>query len=240
MVRRQVRRRRRWQRARIIVLVLSAAVVVVAAAVGIDRLAVVVHRFYAEHHHSSPPQTSGVTHPATTTTATTTPGPPRCGGPQLGAVVSNWRETNATVEETVTLTNISPAPCTLAGYPTVGVGAQNGTPLPAPNVDVATAGSPGAVVTTSPAVAPSPALTLARGDRASFQLSYGSTCDHVLQPGDATTGVPNECYAGLWLEVTPTPGSSPLVVTEPLRLTYATSGFDVAPFQAGNGPPLAG
>jgi hypothetical protein len=236
MVRRQVRRRRRWRRLRLAVLVLVSTTAVVGAAVGIDRLAVVVHKFYTDHHHAARRATGPTTH-ATTTTVTTIPGPPRCASPQLGAAVSDWRETGGTVEETVSLTNISPTPCTLVGYPVLGATAQGGTPLPATTDDDPTIGPPSTALTTAPATG---AVALIHGARASFELSYPNVCDHVVLPGAAATGVPNECYSGIWLDVTPTPGSSPLVVTEPLRLTYATSGFEVGPFQAGNGTPLPG
>ncbi len=215
-------------------LVVMAAAVVVGAAYGIDRLGVVVHRFYVEHHHSRP-RATGVTNKATSTTTTSEPGPARCDGSQLSAVVSDWRETSGTVEETVSLTNISASPCSLTGYPRLGAGDQNGTPLPAPNADVASFASP----TVGTTAAPRP-VTLARGARASFELAFANTCDSVLQPGEATTGGTNECYAGVWLEVTPPLGTSPLLVTQPVRLTYATSGFQVGPFQAGDGPPLTG
>lgn len=241
MVRRQVRRRRRWQRLRLALLVVAAAVVVVAAAVGIDRLAVVVHKFYAEHHHTQK-RASGVTNPTTSTTSTTAPGPARCQSPQLSAVVSDWRETSGSVQEVVGLSNLSLATCSLAGYPVLGAVAQNGTPLPAPNSDTATIGTVGDVGTTAAVgtTTPSATVILAHGARASFELSYSDTCDHVLQPGEAATGAPNECYGGVWLEVTPTPGSSPLIVTQPIHLSYATSGLEVGPFQAGSGPPLSG
>jgi len=129
--------------------------------------------------------------------------------------------------------------------PTLGVGGQNGTPLPAPNADVTTIGLPastGTTPTTTVPVSTTPTapVTIAQGARASFQLSYANLCTHVLEPGQPATGVPNECYTGIWLEVTPTAGSGPLIVTEPLRLTYATAGFEVGPFQAGDGVPLAG
>jgi hypothetical protein len=235
MVRRQVRRRRLWRRLRIAVLVVVTSAVVLAAAFGIDRLVVVAHKFYTEHHHSSPPA-KAVTNHVTSTTTSTVPGPPRCTSPEVSAVVSDWRETAGTVEETVTLTNVTLAPCTLDGYPVLGAGAQNGTPLPAPNSDVAGLGATSAFGTPLPATP----VTVAHGATASFELTYANVCGVLLQPGQAATGVPHECYDGLWLEVTPTPGSSPLVVTEPLRLTYATSGFEVGPFQAGGGAPLVG
>jgi len=216
-------------------LVVMAAAVVVGAAYGIDRLGVVVHKFYVEHHHSGP-RAPGVTNKATSTTTTTSePGLARCDGPQLSAVVSDWRETSGTVEETVSLNNISASPCSLTGYPRLGAGAQNGTPLPAPNDDVASFASP----TVGTTAAPRP-VTLARGSRASFELAFANTCDSVLQPGEATTGGTNECYAGIWLEVTPPLGTSPLLVTQPVRLTYAASGFQVGPVQAGDGLPLTG
>jgi hypothetical protein len=243
-VRRQVARRRRWRRLRLVVLVVAATAAVIAAAVGIDRLAVVVHKFYAEHHHAAP-RATGTTHPLATTTTSTTVGAPRCNSTQLSALVSDWRDTGGAVEETVQLTNISVTPCSLAGYPTLGVGGQNGTPLPAPNADVTTIGLPastGTTPTTTVPVSTTPVapVTIAQGARASFQLSYANLCTHVLEPGQPATGVPNECYTGIWLEVTPTAGSGPLIVTEPLRLTYATAGFEVGPFQAGDGVPLAG
>jgi hypothetical protein len=248
MVRRQVRRRRRWQRVRLALLVLAATAVVVAAAVGIDRLAVVVHKFYAEHHHHTGPRTTAVTNRTTSTTTTTVAGPPRCQSTQLSAVVSDWRDTGGTVEEVVALTNLSLTPCTVAGYPVLGVVASTGTALPATNSDVASIGSADTVGTTAPVpttapvgtTVPSAPLTVAHGALASFEFAYSDDCDHVLPPGQAATGAPNECYGGLWLAVTPTPGSSPLIVTLPLHLTYATSGLQVGPFRAGGGPPLAG
>jgi len=234
MVRRQVRRRRRWRRLRVAFLVILASTAVLAAAYGIDRLAVVVHKFYVEHHHTRP-QASGTTH-KTTSTTTTVPGSPRCDSPQLSALVSDWRETGGAVEEDVTLTNISPTPCTLTGYPALGVVDQTGTPLPATNDDLATLASPGAFG----APQPSAPVALAHGARASFELVFSNTCGHVLEPGEPTTGALNDCYDGVWLEVTPPQGTSPLLVTQPVRLTYTTSGLQVGPFQAGDGPPLSG
>ncbi|HXQ44143.1 MAG TPA: DUF4232 domain-containing protein [Acidimicrobiales bacterium] len=234
IVRRQVRRRRRWRRLRVAVLVVMASSAVVAAAYGIDRLAVVVHKFYTEHHHTRPPA-SGL-HNGTTSTTTTTPGPPRCTSPQLSALVSDWRETGGTVEETVALTNISATPCSLTGYPDLGVVAQNGTPLPAPNDDLASLASPVALGSTT-ASAP---VVLAHGARASFELDFANICDQVLEPGQPATGAPNECYAGVWLDVTPPGGTSPLLVTQPVHLTYTTAGFQVGPFEVGGGLPLAG
>jgi hypothetical protein len=241
MVRRQVRRRRRWQRVRLALLVLAATAVVVAAAVGIDRLAIVVHKFYAEHHHTRP-RTTAVTHRTTSTTATTIAGPPRCQSTQLSATVSDWRDTGGTFEEAVALTNVSTTTCDVAGYPVLGVVASTGTPLPTTNSDVATIGSAGSPGTTAAVgtTIPETPVTLGHGALASFEFSFSDNCDHVLQPGQTATGAPNECYGGLWLAVTPTPGSSPLIVTQPIRLTYATSGLDVGPFQAGGGPPLTG
>jgi len=246
IVRRQVRRRRRWRRLRIAVLVVLASSAVLAAAFGIDRLAIVVHKFYAEHHHSHPPAT-GSTNTTAASTTTRPAGSARCDSPALSAVVSDWRETSNTVLETVSLTNISLTPCSLTGYPNLGVVAQGGTPLPATNHDVAAivAPTPGATtlpVTTVPVgtTTPSAPVTLAHGARASFQLAFANTCDHVVAPGQPTTGTPNECYSGVWLEVTPPQGTSALLVTQPLRLTYAVSGFQVGPFQAGSGLPLAG
>jgi hypothetical protein len=247
MVRRQVRRRRLWRRLRLASLVIITTAVIAAAAFGIDRLVVVAHRFYVEHHHSAPRATGATNRTTSTTTTTTVPGSPRCDSPQLSATVSDWRETAGTVEETVTLTNIVQTPCSLAGYPSLGVVAQDGTPLPAPHDDVTTIGSP-TVATTAPVSTTAPVGTttpplpvdLVPRAHASFELSYANVCDHLLQPGQPATGVPNECYDGIWLEVTPPQGSSPLLVTEPLRLTYATSGFLVGPFQVGDGPPLTG
>jgi hypothetical protein len=245
-----VRRRRRWRRLRVAVLVLLVTSVVLGAAVGIDRLAVAVHKFYDEHHHSSPPKKSAVTH-GTSTTTTTAPGTARCTSPALSAVVSDWRDTGGAVEENVQVTNISATPCTVAGYPALAVAGQGGTLLPATNDDLATIGSSGTSGTTGTTfpgpttlpvgttVPPTP-VPLAHGAVASFQFSYANICDHVLQPGQPATGVPNECYSGTWLEVTPAPGAGPLVVTVPLHLAYQTSGFEVGPYQAGGGPPLTG
>ena len=235
-VRRQVRRRRRWRRARIALLSITATVTVIAAAFGIDRLAVAAHKFYDEHHHPAPLATGSTNRATTTTTSTTAPGPPRCDSPQLSATVSDWRNTGSTVDENVTLTNISPTLCSLTGYPTLGATAQSGTPLPAPTDDVATLNAPASVGTTVP---PGPVL-LVHGAQASFILSFGNVCDHVLPTGTPATGAPNECYAGTWLEVTPPTASTPLLVTQPLRLTYATAGFQVGPFQVGGGSPLPG
>jgi hypothetical protein len=238
MVRRQVRRRRRWRRLRMGTMAVVVAAAAVAAAYGIDRLVVVVHRFYDEHHHSAP-RAVGVTHhvtAATTTTTTTTPGPPRCASSQLIASVTNWREGNGTVEEEVGLTNISSSPCSLRGYPTLGAGAENGTPLAATNTDQIGLGSAGPF-----GVPPTPQLvSLDHEERASFALTFSNNCDTILTPGQSPFGVTNACYAGVWLEVTPPQGTSPLLVTQPVSLTYATAGFQVGPFVAGSGPPLTG
>ncbi len=246
IVRRQVRRRRRWRRLRIAVLVVLASAAVLAAAFGIDRLAVVVHKFYAEHHHASPKAT-GTTKATVPSTTTTVTGAARCDSPELSAVVSDWRETSDTVLETVSLTNISLSTCSLTGYPNLGVVAEGGTPLPATNHDVATIVAPTSSATTLPVptvpvgtTTPSAPVTLAHGGRASFQLAFANACDHVVAPGQPTTGTPNECYSGVWLEVTPPQGTSALLVTQPLRLTYAVSGFQVGPFQAGSGLPRPG
>ncbi len=235
-VRRQVRRRRRGRRARIALRSLTATAAVLGAAFGVDRLAVAVHRFYVEHHHSSPARVTGSKKEVTTTVATTVPGPAHCDSPQLSAVVSDWLETNGTVEEKVSLTNISPAPCSLTGYPSLGAASQSGTPLPALTNDVAGLAGSGTVGTT---IVSGP-IILAQGARASFDLSFANVCDQVLPPGTPATGAPKECYAGTWLEVTPPKATSPLLVTQPLRLTYGTAGFQVDPFQVGDGQPLPG
>jgi hypothetical protein len=251
MVRKQVKRRRRWRRLRVTALVVVATTAVVAAAFGIDRLAVVVHKFYDEHHHSHP-RASATTVASTTTT--TVAGPPRCGSPQLSAEVSDWRESYGTVVEKVSVTNISATSCSLSGYPGLGAVAAGGTPLPATNVDTATIALPTSypVATTAPATTvpvtkapgttttPSVPVTLAHDARASFELAFSNICHQILEPGQAATGASGECYAGEWLEVTPSGGTSALLVTQPVRLTYATSGFQVSPFVAGDGLPLAG
>jgi Protein of unknown function (DUF4232) len=244
MVRRQVRRRRRWRRLRVASLVVVSVAVVLAAAFGIDRLAVVVHKFYAEHHHSHP-RSAAVTDRTTSTTTTTVPGPPRCDSPQLNAIVSDWRETGGEVEETVALTNISLTTCSLSGYPAVGAVAENGTPLPSPNSDLTAFGTPTTLGTTGTTSAvgttvPSAEVPLVHGARASFVVAFANTCAQILPPGQAATGALNECYDGVWLDVTPPQGTSPLLVTQPVRLAYATSGFQVGPFQAGSGTPLSG
>jgi hypothetical protein len=253
MVRKQVRRRRRWRRLRVTALVVVATTAVVAAAFGIDRLAVAVHKFYDEHHHAH--QKASATTLATTTTSTLA-GSVRCGSPQLSADVSDWRESYGTVVEKVSVTNISATPCSLSGYPELLAVAAGGTPLPATNVDTATIALPTSypVATTAPATSvpvttapgpttttsPSVPLTLAHGARASFELAFSNICHQILEPGQSATGVADECYAGEWLEVTPSGGTSALLVTQPVRLTYATAGFQVSPFQVGDGLPLPG
>ena len=57
-------------------------------------------------------------------------------------MVSDWRESYETVEEKVSVTNISPTPCSLDGYPGLSAVADGGTPLPATNLDLATIGLP--------------------------------------------------------------------------------------------------
>jgi hypothetical protein len=227
MVRRRVRRRRMWRRVRIGLLGLGAAIVVGGAAFGIDRMVVSIHRYYATRPQPKPNLVT-TSQPTTTTTA---PGPPNCLSAQLNAAVYNWQGTGGAIYETVALTNISGSPCTLSGYPGLGVSAQNGTALPAPTTDVATLGSvPGA-----PAVSPV-ALAVTPGTRAWFELSFPDVCDEVLAPGAVAGSTPNACYAGNWLDVTPPGTTSPLLVTEPLRFTYGTAGFHVGPFVAGTPP----
>jgi hypothetical protein len=160
----------------------------------------------------------------------------------LTAEVYNWQETNGTTDETVSLTNISPTSCTLSGYAVLGANAANGTPLPATTADVPTlsttpvVGNTTAPPTTAPPTTPPSTVPLAPGARAWFELSFADICDHVLEPGATPTAAPNECFAGTWLEVEPYKGADALIVTQPIRLTYGTSGFLVGPFEAGIPP----
>ena len=227
LVRRRVRRRRRMRRVRTALLVTVTVLALGGAAFGIDRMVVALHHYYAGHPGPKGPSTTGTTPVSRATTTSTVAGPPACQSPQLGASVYYWSGTGSAIYEIVTVNNISGSPCTLAGYPTLGASAANGTPLPAPTADVATLGSVpgGAPASTAP-------VALAPGTRAWFELSFPEACDHVLQPGAPTAGVTNACYAGSELQVTPPKATSPLLVTEPLHFDYGTAGFQVGPFQS--------
>lgn len=227
MVRRRVRRRRLLRRLRVGSMVVGAVIVVGGGAFGIDRMVVAIHHYYATGTKSSSTNTT-----TPTTTTTTTPGPPACASAGLSAYVYDWNETGDTLYETVSLSNISGSPCSLTGYPTLGASAQNGTPLPAPTLDVATLGS-----TTGASISPT-SLSVAAGTRVWFELDYPDVCYDVLEPGATATDIPNACYAGTFLEVTPPKTSTPLLVSEPLHFTYGTAGFDVGPFVAGT-PPVS-
>jgi|GEM_PF-2270491 len=228
LVQRRVRRRRMIRRVRRTLFVVGAVVLVGGAAFGVDRMVVALHRYYGSH--SSTTSTVAPTASSNPTT-TTAPGPPACASAALSAYVYDWQGTSSTMYETVTLTNISGSPCSLAGYPGLGVSAQNGTSLPAPTADVATLGGATGPTSVSPTF-----LTVAPGTRVWFELDYPDTCYDVLQPGATSTDVPNACYAGTTLQVTPPRTTSPLLVSEPLRFTYGTAGFDVGPFVAGTPP----
>ena len=235
MVRRRVRRRTLWRRTRIGALVALAVIAVGSAAFGIDRMVVALHRYYAAPSHSS----GRVGAAATSTSAPTTtapPGPPACVGADLTGAVSNWQATSGVTYEIVTLTNISSSPCTLTGFPNLAANAQNGTALPAATRDVATLGS----TPTTPSSGPV-AVNVAPGAGAWFELAFGDTCPQVLTPGAGPTASTGACYAGQWLQVFPPKTTNALLVTQPLRFNYATSGFEVGPFMsppAPSSPPV--
>jgi hypothetical protein len=229
MVRRRVRRRQLWRRARVGALVAGATIAVGSAAFGIDRMVVALHRYYAGHPHASHTTTLPT---VTSSTTTAPPGPPGCVGAALTGSVANWQATAGTTYEIVVLTNISPSGCTLSGFPGLAANAQNGTALPAGARDVPTLGlNPG----TTPPSGPAP-VSVAPGSAAWFELAFSDVCSQVLTPGTAGTNVSGACYAGTWLQVIPPKTVSPVLVTEPLRFTYGTTGFDVGPFFAGTPP----
>src|ERR1700722_15649107 len=231
MVRRRVRRRRLWRRTRIASLVTAIVVVTGGVAFGIDRMVVSLYRYYGGDNkavgHTS---TTLVTVPPSTTT--TLAGPPDCASSGLGAVVSNWQATEGTMYETVSLTNISEASCTLRGYPALGVTSTDGTPLPAPTTNVPQLGS-----TTAGATGPAnPVVEVAPRAQAWFELSYPEVCYQILTAGAPPSSSPNQCYAGTILEVTPPGATNPLLVTEPFHFDYQPPGFMVGPCQSGPPP----
>ena len=226
MVRRRVRRRRLLRRIRITVLAVLITAGAGGAAFGIDRMVVALHRYYAQpgsHHTTS---TTGA--PATTTTAS---GPPPCVSGQLTGEVSDWRQVSETMFETISLTNVSSALCSLTGYAGLAANSSNGTALPASTQKVPTLGSG----LDGPASPPSQ-VPVGPGTRAWFEIAYPAYCTLVLQPGAGPTAEANACYAGSYLQITPPSTDSPLLVTEPLRFTYGTAGFQEGPFQSGPPP----
>jgi hypothetical protein len=232
MVRRRVRRRRLWRRARKVTLVITVSAAVAAGAFGIDRMVVALQKYYATSPHAA-----RATGDASSTVPSTTAvsGPPTCVSGQLSGAVTNWQGINATMYETVSLTNISLSPCTLLGYPVLAVNSANGTALPAATQNVATMGS-----STGGSAAGPTAVVITPEMRAWFELSYPDNCSQILTPGAAPTASANAntCYEGKWLQITPPKTTSPLLVLEPLRFTYGTAGFNVGPFGAGSPPPL--
>jgi len=233
MVRRRVRRRQLWRRTRIGALVAGAIVVVGGAAFGIDRMVVALTRYYGSPTHTSSHQSTPITSGSTTTVAA---GPPGCVGAQLTGTVANWQATAGTTYETVTLTNISTSTCTLDGFPALGANAQNGAALPAPTRNVATLGSSSSSPSSSaPASAPAP-VSVAPGATGWFELAFSDVCSQVLTPGAAPSSSSNACYPGISLQVTPPKTTSSLLVTEPFRFDYGTSGFEVGPLLSGSPP----
>ena len=227
MVRRRVRRRRTLRRIRITVLAVLITAAAGGAAFGIDRMVVSLHRYYAQPgpHHA----TSTTVAPAATTT--TVSGPPPCVSGQLTGEVSNWREVSGTMFQAISLTNVSSVLCSLTGYPGLAANSSNGTALPASTQKVPSLGlSPGA------SAVPASQVAVAPGSRAWFEIAYPAYCAVVLHPGAGPTAEPNACYAGSYLQITPPSTASPLLVTEPLRFTYGTAGFQVGPFQTGPPP----
>ncbi|HUI04552.1 MAG TPA: DUF4232 domain-containing protein [Acidimicrobiales bacterium] len=227
MVRRRVRRRRALRRLRITVLAVVITLAAGGAAFGIDRMVVSLHRYYAQpgpHHATS----TTAAPPATTTTL---PGPPPCVGGQLTGEVSNWREVSGTMFQTISLTNVSSALCSLTGYAGLAANSSNGTALPASTQKDASLG----LTEDGPAASPAP-VPVAPGTRAWFELAYQAHCAVVLQPGAGPTAEADACYAGSYLQVTPPSTASPVLVTEPLHFTYGTDGFQVGPFQPGPPP----
>jgi hypothetical protein len=239
MVRRRVRRRRALRRLRVGLFVVLGLAAAGGAAFGIDRMVVSLHRYYANGPHTS--QTTSTTAVALTTT--TQPGPPACVGGQLTGQVPNWYSTGGTMYEIVELTNVSLSPCRLEGYPLLAVNSANGAALPAASQDVATLGQ-STTTGTNPGVgvgagASGPQPVVVDPHQASwFELSYGDVCSQVLPAGAAPTGGADVCYAGSVLQVTPPRTASPIIVTEPVHLTYQVAGFQVGPFQSGS-PPRA-
>jgi hypothetical protein len=202
-------------------------VVVALAAFGIDRMVVALTRYYASHPRS--PARAVISNSPSTTVTT---GPPPCVSASLTGGVANWQATGATGYETVALTNISAVPCTLQGYPVLAVNSQSGTALPAATRDVGTLGSGSGGLPASPSQ-----VIVAAGAQAWFELAYSDVCSQVLAPGAGLSSDPGACYEGTWLQVTPPHTVSPLLVSEPVRFTYQSDGFDVGPFEAGAPPP---
>ncbi len=231
MVQRKVRRRRLWRRTRLTTMITGGVIVVLALAFGIDRMVVSLYRYYGGDKVGAAPTTTPIITTPTSSTTTTAPGPPGCTSSGLSAQVENWQETAGSQYETVVLTNIAPASCTLAGYPGLGVTASDGTPLLATSTNAAGLGSSAAGATAGSSPTPAPVVLATRG-QAWFELSYLATCYQILAEGEAPTGAPDQCFSGSTLEVTPPHATSPLIVSEPVRLAYQTSGFMVGPFEA--------
>jgi len=217
-------------------LVLGAVAVAGGLAYGIDRLAIVGHRLYVKYveHGHGVASVAVPTSAPTTTTTTTVPGLPPCASQQLDASLSHWQIAAFTLYEIIVLTNASGAPCSLTGYPGLGASGPSGAALPAPVSDVATLGAAAGASASTPVV-------LGPGTQAWFEVSYSVSCSVVLGSGETTTGVANECYEGSDLQVTPPHAASALLVTQPLRFTYGSAGFQVGPVQGSplpSSPPL--
>ncbi len=231
MVQRRVRRRRLWRRTRLATMITGGVIVLLALTFGIDRMVVSLYRYYGGDKAAAPPTTTPIVTAPTSSTTTTAPGPPGCTSSGLSAQVENWQESAGAQYETVVLTNIAPASCTLSGYPGLGVTASDGTPLLATTTNTAGLGSSAAGATAGSSPTPAPVVLATRG-QAWFEFSYFATCYQILTEGEAPTGAPDQCYSGSTLEVTPPHATSPLLVSEPVRLAYQTSGFMVGPFEA--------
>jgi hypothetical protein len=230
-VQRLVRRRRLRRRLRIGAgLVVGLAVLGAVALGGYQGVEVVRSVWQAHHHPAAATRTAKRTAAATTST-TTVPGPPSCTGASLAARQSHWQVTGGTLYEIVVLDDTSAAPCTLSGYANLSVTDLDGAILAAPVHDDPSLGAR-AGVTTAPVVT-------ASGQPAWFEISYSVSCSSVLGPGQGPTGAPGQCYRGKSLGVLLPQADAALAVPQPLRFSFAPSGFDVGPFVTGAPPSSA-
>jgi Protein of unknown function (DUF4232) len=237
MVRRRVRRRTLWRRTRVGVLVAVGVIATGSAAFGIDRMVVALHRYYGGQPHPAGHAGTAATSTTPPTTAAPT-GPPVCVAADMTGAMTNWQSTNGVTYEIVTLTNISSSPCTLSGFPSLGANAPNGSALPAAARDVTSLGA----TPSTPASGPT-AVTVAQGAGSWFELAFGDNCTQVLNPGAAASTATGDCYAGQWLQVFPPKTTSAVLVNQPLKFDYQTSGFEVGPFMAPpppSSPPVPG
>jgi len=230
-VRRIVRRRRFFRRARLGSLIVGVLVVISTASYGIVRGILFAEHLWDEHHRA----VAAAATTAPTATTTTTPGPPPCATGQVAAYLSHWEITEGTLYEIIVVDGSAGTTCSLTGYASLSVADVDGGNLAVAVHDDPTLGAAAGASTTP--------VSLGPGQPAWFEVSYPVECTTILTSAQAATGAPGQCYEGESLGVIVPKATTALSVSQPLRFTFGTAGFDIGAFGTGsppNPPPVSG